>query len=391
MRYLTCAKAMLTRSVPVYVHYGITHRCNLSCRMCGLWKMGRQDTELTMPQIQQLARNLGELGTTAISLGGGEPFLRPDLPDIIRAFMDHGLEVRVLTNGLVKNEELIKRVADTGLRHISISLDTLDSAVQADICNRPGIWEEIIEAVRFWAETIRPRRGLGVLNCVVTKLNFRYLRRMLDLAAAFGFYLSLVPIELHSYQEEDLGCRDSISDMPFQPEDYEELEQIFEQLMYLKQTGASHIFNSTPYLQHCLSYLKGEKPRGFRCRAGALSFSVSPEGHYSMCHYHRGLGHADAKEAGTDSASTEEAPISAADPGFVVWYRRSQVALRTSVTAAKCRRCFRPCWQEINLAFTHPISCLEAMQLRRPHRIPDRLPTVSELRTLLSNEGENDD
>lgn len=378
MRYLSCAKAVLTRRLPIYVHYGITHRCNLNCRMCGLWKLGDQKTELTLPQIQQLAKNLGKLGTAAISLGGGEPFLRPDLPEIITAFRDQGIEVRVLTNGLVKNEELIQRVLDTGLRHISISLDTLQAEVQDDVCNRPGAWKEIIEAVRFWADKLRPRRGLGVLNCVVSKLNFRMLPKMLQVAEAYGFFLSLVPIELHHYQEKDLGCRDSFSDMPFQPEDHRELRNIFAQLSEAKSQGHSHLFNSTPYLHYIQEYLTGQPLHGFVCRAGALSFSVSPEGRYSMCHYYSGLGH-----RAQAPAPRHETVISAADPGFVDWYRRSHVATVTSLTARPCHSCFRPCWQEINLAFTHPVAFFEALHLQSTPPIPETLPTPEELQERL--------
>ena len=408
MRYLSCARALLTRSLPLYVHYGVTHRCNLNCRMCGLWKIGRQETELTLPQIQQMAKNLHQLGTAAISLGGGEPFLRSDLPEIIQAFMDNGLEVRLLTNGLVKNQQLIERVCATGLRHISISLDTLDSAVQDDICSRPGAWNEIIEAIKMWSEILRPRRGLGVLNCVVSELNFRNIIRLLQVADAYGFYLSLVPIELHSYQEKDLGCRDSFSDMPFKAEDYEELTQLFQKLIAMKRSGHSRLFNSSSYLRGCLSYLKGEKPRNFHCRAGAISFSVSPEGYYSMCHYHSGLGQG-ANSAGTDSAGTGSAGadsastssagavsactsstgsassprISAASPDFVSWYKKSHAAALTSLTARQCHRCFRPCWQEINLALTDPSSFWEALFMQAPLPMPADLPSPQQLRTRL--------
>ncbi|MBQ7568795.1 radical SAM protein [bacterium] len=378
MRYLSCLRAMLTRRLPIYVHYGVTHRCNLQCRMCGLWKLGNQTSELTLPQIQQLAANLGKLGTTAISLGGGEPFLRQDLPDIAEAFLSNGLEVRILTNGLVKNDELIQRVLATGVRHISISLDTLDAAVQDDICSRQGAWHDIIEAVRFWAGALQPRRGLGVLNCVVSKLNFRQIPKLLQVADAYGFYLSLVPIELHHYQDRDLGCRDNFENMHFVPEEYPELDRIFGELISIKRRGRSRLFNSTPYLRYSLSYLKGQPLPGFRCRAGALSFSVSPEGNYSMCHYYKGLG-----PAGHSDAQSGQ-PISAADPGFPEWYRQSQAAVVTSLTSRACRCCFRPCWQEINLAFTNPTALWEAWQLQRPLPYPDKLPSADELRSALS-------
>ena len=361
MRYLSLAQGLLTRRVPVYVHYGVTHRCNLTCRMCGLWKIGNRKTELELPQIRQLADNLQRLGTTAMSLGGGEPFLREDLDEILRLFYSRGIQVRVLTNGVVANPKLLRRVMDVGVQHLSISLDTLDRARQADICEREGIWERIEEAVRLWAEHLRPRRGLGVLNCVVTRLNFEELPRIVEFGESYGFYTSFVPVELHHYRDADLGCRDSFHDMPFAPEDHPRLDAIFSLLVEMKARGR-RIFNSTPFLQHSLKYLKGE-PTGYRCRAGSLSFSISPEGLYSMCH----------RFPGTGRYGTEH--VSAADPGFVDWFLEEHAARDSDRIASRCQSCFRPCWQEVGLAFTHPRAFLEAAGLRWPAPIPEFLPS----------------
>lgn len=359
--------------MPVYAHYGVTHRCNLQCRMCGLWKIGDRGAELTLPQIRQVARNLRRLGTTAISLGGGEPFLRPDLPEILQAFAGQGLEVRVLTNGLIANPDLVRRVQATGLRHVSISLDSLDASRQADICGREGVWEGILEAVRRWAEFLRPRRGLGLLNCVVTRLNYRELPRLVELAESFGFYASFVPLELHHYRDADLGCRDSFRDMPFSAQDHPHLDAVFRQLLRMKTQGR-RIFNTTPFLEHTLKYLKGE-PTGWRCRAGALTFSISPEGLYSMCHRFQGTG-----RFGTES-------VSAADPGFVDWFRDQDAPREARRVADTCQSCFRPCWQEVGLAFTHPRAFAEVVRLRLPQPIPERLPDPARLRHLLEPGG----
>lgn len=373
MRYLQVAKALVTRRVPVYVHYGVTHRCNLTCRMCGLWKIGDRKSELDMPEIHQMADNLQRLGTTAMSLGGGEPFLRSDLDEIVQAFTRRGIDVRVLTNGVVPNPKLIARVMDVGVKHISISMDTLDRARQADICEKEGIWEKITEAVRFWAEHLRSRRGLGIINCVVTRLNFEELPRIVEFAESYGFYASFVPIELHHYRDKDLGCRDSFHDMPFGPDDRQRMDEVFERLVQMKAQGR-RIFNSTPFLRYALRYLKGEDT-GYRCRAGSLTFSVSPEGMYSMCHRFRGTG-----RFGTEN-------VSVADPGFVEWFQSENAAADADKIASRCQSCFRPCWQEVGLAFTHPKAFTEAVGLRFPGSIPAHLPTAEEVHQNLTMAG----
>ena len=37
-------RAFVTRNVPVYAHYGITHVCDLTCKMCGIWRYGNRKT-----------------------------------------------------------------------------------------------------------------------------------------------------------------------------------------------------------------------------------------------------------------------------------------------------------------------------------------------------------
>lgn len=361
MQFLPLLKALAFRNVPVYVHYGVTHRCNLTCKMCGLWKQGDKSTEMTAAQVDAAAENFRKLGTSAISLGGGEPFLRQDLPDIIMSFKSRGIEPRVLTNGLVKDDSLRQRVADTGLRHISISLDTADPVLQDEICGRTGAWKDIMEAAGYWAEVIRPRRGLGVFNCVIGRHNFRTVASVIAIAERFGFYVSLVPIEHHAYHEKELSCREH-EDMYFTEEDKLDLKRALSRLKISSLAGS--VFNSVPYISRSYGYLTHE-PFPFRCRAGALSFSVSPEGLYSMCHYYKGMGDNSRKYV--------------FEPDFTDWYKRENPAAKTAAKAAGCRRCFRPCWQEVNLAFTHPWSLLHAARLRFPKRIPDQLPSPEDL------------
>ena len=112
---------------PVYAHYGVTHRCNMRCRMCDVWKTGDAETELQLPQIERLAANLKKAGVRSVALGGGEPFVRKDLEGIVRAFAWRGFEVRLLTNGIALAPDRIARVISAGVRHASVSLDSMDA------------------------------------------------------------------------------------------------------------------------------------------------------------------------------------------------------------------------------------------------------------------------
>jgi sulfatase maturation enzyme AslB (radical SAM superfamily) len=74
----------------VYAHFGITHRCNLTCKMCGIWRYGNAKEELSLEQIAEVAARMQRLGVVQVAIGGGEPFSRTDLEEAARSFVTSG-------------------------------------------------------------------------------------------------------------------------------------------------------------------------------------------------------------------------------------------------------------------------------------------------------------
>ena len=59
--YTRLAKAVTTQSVPVYAHFGVTHRCNLTCKMCGIWRYGNAKEELSIAEVTEVAKRMKRL------------------------------------------------------------------------------------------------------------------------------------------------------------------------------------------------------------------------------------------------------------------------------------------------------------------------------------------
>ncbi|MBM3463042.1 MAG: radical SAM protein [Armatimonadetes bacterium] len=369
MRVASLISALVTRRTPYYVHFGVTHRCNLTCRMCGIWKMGDKRSEVSPDQIRQIARNLRDLGTGVVSLGGGEPLLRDDLPQIIRTFFDQGIEVRMLTNGYTRtstsayNQKFLDEIVATGLKHVSISLDTMDSARFADICQKDDVWNTAVETIGRFSRVIAKRGGMGNINCVVSRANLQELPRMVDLAERLGFWISFIPLEVHEYAGKIIE-KERADDMFFAPPDFPELEEMYGRLIEMKRQGR-RIFSSTPFLEKSLKYLKGGGA-DWTCLAGSLYFSISPEGRFSVCHKYQGTG-----------GSQRDVLAYAED--FPARFRDAAFQAECAATSRPCKACLRPCWTEVALTFTHPRSFWEMVACQMPHGRPAVIPTAEEL------------
>jgi sulfatase maturation enzyme AslB (radical SAM superfamily) len=88
---------------PYMAELDITYRCNCRCLMCQRWQDPRRD-ELTLAEYRNLAHEFSALHVYQVSIAGGEPLLRDDLPSIIAVFARLGMSVNVCTNGTLLEE-----------------------------------------------------------------------------------------------------------------------------------------------------------------------------------------------------------------------------------------------------------------------------------------------
>ncbi|HUQ49455.1 MAG TPA: radical SAM protein [Terriglobales bacterium] len=121
--YAMIAKALWSTDHPVMAHIIPMRRCNLACTYCNEY----DDVSKPVPLDEMYKRidKLGALGTTIITISGGEPLLHPELDDIIARIRKNGAIAGMITNGYLLVEERIKRLNDAGLDHMQISIDNV--------------------------------------------------------------------------------------------------------------------------------------------------------------------------------------------------------------------------------------------------------------------------
>lgn len=113
-----------------YVRLAVTDRCNLRCFYCmpeeGIKYVSRQEL-LSYEEMTRLMHILVGMGIEKLRITGGEPFVRKDMMDFLRAVSRlEGLKkINITTNGTL-TARLIPELKEIGIHSVNLSLDTLD-------------------------------------------------------------------------------------------------------------------------------------------------------------------------------------------------------------------------------------------------------------------------
>src|SRR5271167_602188 len=117
------AKGLASTDHPVMAHIIPIRRCNLSCTYCN--EFDDFSKAVALKSMTRRIDQLAHLGTTIITLSGGEPLLHPELDEIIVHTRKYPILVGMITNGYLLTAERIQRLNRAGLDHLQISIDNV--------------------------------------------------------------------------------------------------------------------------------------------------------------------------------------------------------------------------------------------------------------------------
>src|SRR5579875_2882336 len=98
--------------------------CNLSCAYCN--EYDKVSEPVPIEEMLRRIDHLGRLGTSIITISGGEPLTHPELDDVIRQIRKVGALAGMITNGYYLVPERIERLNRAGLDHLQISIDNVE-------------------------------------------------------------------------------------------------------------------------------------------------------------------------------------------------------------------------------------------------------------------------
>jgi AdoMet-dependent heme synthase len=165
------------------IAWEVTRSCNLSCVHCrAASHLGPYPGELTTGECRKLIDDIAEVSKPVMILTGGEPLLRPDIFEIASYGTKKGLRMVMATNGTLLEEDTVRKMVDSGVQRVSISLDGRDAESHDAFRNQPGAYDGAM-------------RGIGVLksgglefqiNTTITTVNLHQIRDIYHLALKLG-------------------------------------------------------------------------------------------------------------------------------------------------------------------------------------------------------------
>ena len=118
------ACALSSTDHPLLAHIIPMRRCNLACTYCNEF----DDFSKPVPIDEMYRRidKLGALGTSVVTISGGEPLMHPELDDVIGRIRANGMIAGLITNGYLLVAERIQRLNRAGLEWLQISIDNVN-------------------------------------------------------------------------------------------------------------------------------------------------------------------------------------------------------------------------------------------------------------------------
>lgn len=187
-----------------YLRLSVTDRCDLRCSYCMPERqvfLPRADV-LTLEELHKLALGFIDRGITRLRLTGGEPLVRRDMIELVRALgrkVGDGLEELTLTTNGTRLAEFADDLRNAGVRRVNVSLDTLDRATFAKLTRRDSL-PQVLEGI-----AAAKAAGLAVkLNTVALKgINEAEIPDLIGWAHGEGLETTLIEVMPLGEVEED--------------------------------------------------------------------------------------------------------------------------------------------------------------------------------------------
>ncbi|NVN97970.1 MAG: radical SAM protein [Geobacteraceae bacterium] len=298
----TAVRTGLNIAKPSFICAKMTMECNSRCVHCDIWQTTYGEVELsTVEWFRILGELRSWLGRFRMVFTGGEALLRKDLPEILSHAVRLGIDVELLSNGIIIDSQLAARLVAMGLEQITVSYDGITAEVHDRFRGAPGYHAATTAAIRALVlERQAQQKSLKILlKTVISANNLPQLSNIAEFARELGVQVRYQPIEQnygeafdqHWYRQSHLW----VDDLPL-------LRQELQTLKLMKDGGTGIIENQTEEFDFFLNYFKKPESlmetvqahdnrvrKGF-CPSAFGNFVIESSGDVRMCFRMESIG-----------------------------------------------------------------------------------------------------
>jgi heme b synthase len=176
------SKKLLTNKLNM-IAWEVTRSCNLNCVHCrAAANCGPYPGELSTQKCFQLIDEIAAVSSPVIILTGGEPLLRPDIFELASYGTNKGLRMVMATNGTLVNLAIAKKMIQSGIKRVSISIDGKDAASHDTFRQEKGAFAGALAGI----EALKSAGMEFQINTTVTTANLQQIKDILELAKKLG-------------------------------------------------------------------------------------------------------------------------------------------------------------------------------------------------------------
>lgn len=267
-------KTLYERPILKDLFLEVTMRCNARCEHCGSScgdkvvndEISAEDLKNTLLDISKKYNANGIL----LNVTGGEPLMRKDLFEIMEYAISLGYRWGMTSNGMLINDDILKKMEETKMETISISLDGLKETHE-NFRKVPNSFDKIIENIKKLQQV--PSIKIVQVTTVANKKNLHELEELYKLMKQLNV------ISWRVINVDPIGRAKGNSDILLDSNDYIYLWN------FIKEKREENILNVEYGCSHYLDldYEKELRDTYFICSAGLYVASILSNGDISVC------------------------------------------------------------------------------------------------------------
>ncbi|MFH1460394.1 MAG: radical SAM protein [Candidatus Omnitrophota bacterium] len=280
---------------PGFCCFGITDKCMLRCKMCYKWQddiFTKKD--VVFPGLEHWQQCIDDLAQMVefpfeLDIGGGEALMYEHILEVINYSVKRGFDTSIASNGYLINEEMAKKLADNGLRCISLSLDSLQGKTHDFLRGIDGVYKRVMDAIGYLYK-YNPHMNIN-LCCVLYDINQEEIADLIEWANKdtrikfISFMAAMQPNNTH-FQENWYQGQYSF----LWPKNPDKTAQIIEEIIDLHKRGYK-IGNPISQLKAFAAYYR-DPSKFVKCKQCNLDRCVliSSVGDIFLCYEFKSLG-----------------------------------------------------------------------------------------------------